>query len=726
MFSFFVFLISARLTASQCLQHSWMQSVTATPAQNPQTQAHEGLNSSTSSLDSAMWLDSPSSLEPSPISSASSSFAPRPNGKGSEESTDQCSNKQQEDMTQVVSKLCTEMQKAGNDSGLLLNSNLDGSASSISSNESCNTLKQEEEDGEGVFIPRSTTPPPSSLNTKRSESSSSSIVEDDIRSLSRPNSGLRVTTPIQTDVVSYAPETLEKLKKLELLKQKKKRQEVEKENQMRERSSTERRYSSPTTSVLSKLKIGSFKLKTHNELNEDKEGERPKSADGKKRVESPIPIRNEQSPVPMKNKQSPVLMRDQQSPAPVQNQHSPVPVRNQLSPVPVQNQQSPILMRNQLSPIPLHCQQQPDPGVANEDSVSKDDHVTKKSSEEQRGLVSKSPIPNDPSSPVGSTRSNSPKYSQLPPSSTTSPSCSSSTTNDATSLPKSNSISSVSNSNVGLSSSSLASASLRSPSPINDRSKSYSPQAVSKPQQTYARHTKSASPANTSIKMRNKAFKQKTRESWRKTPHIDPDAIEALLNLGGEVDADTLLEGEGESKLETCDEEVEPTSKSPEGAEQEDKGKKTPVGKVEELHSILKKGGHSDSDIVRRNGPRRTVMVSTHRRNAKHQSLYFGSPERSPGPQNPPLKNDKVKGLQKSLTMSYSSPDLTALLGNKSRIKKPKREDSYVTGSATPKESNRRSFFGGGVLTRSFTISGKGSKTSPAHVREKYKQRKKD
>ena len=354
----FTFPISARLTATQCLQHSWMQSITATPIQNPQTQVHEGLNSSTSSLDSAMWLDSPSSLEPSPISSASSSFAPRPNGKGNED-------EQQEDMTQVVSKLCTEMQKAGNDSGLLVNSNLDGSASSISSNESCNTLKQEEEDG-GVFIPKSTTPPPPSSNIsfKHSESSSSSCVEEDCRSYSRPSSGLRVTTPIQSDVVSYAPETLEKLKKLEMLK---KRKEVEKENQLKEKSTSERRFSSPITSTFSRLKISSLKLKTHPEKQEDKEVKKlSMSPTPVCRRFSPVPNDSQQSSVPTQDKHVPpvsddemVAVRNQHSPVPVHKPHSPVPVRNQHSPVPVRNQHSPVPVRNQHSPVPVRNQHSP-------------------------------------------------------------------------------------------------------------------------------------------------------------------------------------------------------------------------------------------------------------------------------------------------------------------------------------------------------------------------------
>lgn len=55
-----------RMSAVQCLEHPWMKA------------RKHNLNSSTTSLDSALCMDSPSSVEPSPASSTSSSFSPAP------------------------------------------------------------------------------------------------------------------------------------------------------------------------------------------------------------------------------------------------------------------------------------------------------------------------------------------------------------------------------------------------------------------------------------------------------------------------------------------------------------------------------------------------------------------------------------------------------------------------------------------------------------------------
>ncbi len=668
-----------------------MQSLTSTLVQNPQTQVTEGLNSSTSSLDSAMWLDSLSSLEPSPISSASSSFAPRPNGK---EDTDVSTKQQHEDMTQVVSKLCTEMQKAGNDS------NMDGSASSIGSSDSCNTLKPEDEDV-GVFIPQSTTPPPTSCCVKQSESSSSSTEE--VRSLSRPSSELRVTTPVSSDVVSYAPETIEKLKKLERLKQKK--ITMEKENQSKDKDkSHDRRFSSPIISTFSKLKISSMKLKTHSETAEDTGVEPPKSKTPTlgRREYSPVPIRDQHSPVPIRDQPSPVPIRDQHSPVPIRDQHSPVPIRDKQSPVPIRDKHSPVLKRDKQSPVldrnikhsleSTHNSKSPVPIPKAHSPVPNNTRQTQSSTTDVPTIHEPSKTPTLPL-----TVSVSHKHEQSP--SIKSSPFETPPTNSKISSPES----------------------FRSPSPVNNRgSKSHSPQvANSKAPLTTNRLTKSVSPANNSITMRNKAMKQQTNPIWRQTPHIDPDAIEALLNLDGDVDADFL-----NGHLETCAEEVEPQPLSV------DTGKKTtPVSKFEESPSILKRSILSDSDVVKRDGPKKSVKISPRQRNTKHQSMYFGSPERSPAQDGPgPLKNDRIPNrLQRSLTLSYSSPDLSTILaGGKSRSKNLLREDSYVTSSATPKASNRRGFFGGVSLTRSLTMSGKGNKKSPAYFRDKYKLRKKE
>ena len=59
---------SKRPTADKCLQHSWMKAHVQS----------SNLDGSMSSLDSALCMDSASSVEPSPVSSASSSFSPAP------------------------------------------------------------------------------------------------------------------------------------------------------------------------------------------------------------------------------------------------------------------------------------------------------------------------------------------------------------------------------------------------------------------------------------------------------------------------------------------------------------------------------------------------------------------------------------------------------------------------------------------------------------------------
>ena len=92
--------IRKRMTAVQCMEHSWMKARKTTST---------NLNSSTSSLDSALCMDSASSMEPSPVSSASSSFSPAPStttrSTSSTVSTTSSSFSQPEDMKKVNEKL---------------------------------------------------------------------------------------------------------------------------------------------------------------------------------------------------------------------------------------------------------------------------------------------------------------------------------------------------------------------------------------------------------------------------------------------------------------------------------------------------------------------------------------------------------------------------------------------------------------------------------------------
>lgn len=621
---------------------------------------HDGLNSSTSSLDSAMCLDSTSSLDPSPISSASSSFAPQPTGKQSEDDQnvkDTC-------MTQVCSKLCTERQRA-DESNFSINSNLDGSASSISSNDSCHTLKQEEEDG-GVFIPQSTTPPPP--HSQRCESSSSVVGN---QSTSRPSSGLRVTTPLPSNIVSYAPETIEKLKKLEKLKQKKKNVDGEPE-----KCSMDRRFSSPVTS---KLKVGSLEKSPQEEIKEEKDIEK-----------SPVGLSSGQVSTELKHS-------------------SPVSTRYQTSPVPSNTKQS---------PAPTHKNQNPKVGPSSETvKLSNKSSV----SSNETPLVSSISITTrstKPSSPLPSIKNSYPAKENSP---------------------QRGILNIKGNTPTGSIATTHSVSFNTTTSPINNRSKSYSPQVLPKPLENSSnRSIKLTSPSQNTddnytstgtpvVIYRNKSGKNQVRESWRKTPHIDPDAIEALLNLDEDVDPNELIIGGGGEEpfkigTEKQDSTTGPTqAKSPEI----DLRKKLFEGQQEDkITSILRKSPGSDSDIVRR--PKRIVTISSKR--SKHQSIYFGSPERSPGFQDKtsPRINKISSNLQRSLTMSHSSPDLTAILGHKSR-KKLKREDTYVTGSCTPKESNRRSFFGGSPLNRSVTMTA-GSKGNNnkgfLSLKEKYMSKK--
>ena len=658
-------------------------------------------------------------------------------------------------MKQFVSKLCTEMQKAEIDCGvneMIGSTHLDGSASSIGSNESCNTLKPEEEDV-GVFIPQSNTPPPSGYQN-RTQSSSSLMADEDPRSLSRPSSGLRVTTPIQGDVAALAPETIEKLKKLEKLKQRKREEKESLEAaaaaaKTKTKNSTDRRFSSPVTSAFSKLKVSAFKSKSQSAVKEeDLEADEvrniaeerlnntsqhvnsqtsPFSVD-KRRHHSSAPSMDQPSPVSTdkypshgssRNRESPVPKRSQPSPVPTHNQESPVATHKWPNPDHSKQQKSPSAEDKKRSPDPVHDRQSPVPIRSQPSPIPKNTQERSKSpalkvSPEPRGSETARPVSPKPSLSVTSSnlpthekpRSNSPLRSGDTQTENT-PISSGSSTSSPTSL-------------------------VHSPSPVTQRGKSYSPhpQAVSN-QKTHVRSTKSSSPSaanatkptTSSVVLRNK-MKNQMRISWRQTPHIDADAIEAILK--GDFDSDVL------GTLEACVEENEqPRTKSPitEGGKEEcdNLPKKTHVSKVED--GLLKRSGHSDSEVVKRDVTKRVAIIPSSERRSKHKSLFFGSPLHSPSyktsPGNIPIKNDRVSGLQKSMSLSYSSPDLVALLnssGSKSR-KKPKREDTYVTGSSTPKESNRRSFFGGGGLTRSLTISGKGNKKSNAEIREKYKSK---
>ena len=128
------------MTAVQCIDHSWMKARKTTST---------NLNSSTSSLDSALCMDSASSMEPSPVSSASSSFSPAPStttrSTSSTVSTTSSSFSQPEDMKKVneklkdISTLATERLIADSAAAKAR-----GEGSPTSTNSSTSTLKGDE------------------------------------------------------------------------------------------------------------------------------------------------------------------------------------------------------------------------------------------------------------------------------------------------------------------------------------------------------------------------------------------------------------------------------------------------------------------------------------------------------------------------------------------------------------------------------------------------------
>lgn len=689
---------SERISASKCLQHPWMRSCNPTPlVQNPQTQTqtqtqtqnHEGLNSSTSSLDSALWIDTPSSQEQSPSSSASSSFAPRPTGKGgSEEELTTQHEDISKQLKEKVSKLCTEMQKAELESTEgIIHTPLDGSASSISSNDSGHTLKGEEEDG-GVFIPSSiqpSTPSPPPVDTdnhvKRTPSSS-----DEGRSFSRPTSALRVTTPIQGDVVSLAPETIEKLKKLERLKQRKREEKAALENE--KLLEQPRKTSLPVSSNDTSTKPNNRKLSSPfpstrprpkspqlSELLENEPDNTPHSEDRSEKVPFVNDVKRTKTTVSnvSVSPNSEKKMSDRSVSSVKENTRSP-------SPQPIKNSVTLTSSRYDRSPSPKS--------------------MTNQSLKKTPEMVELSTSPSSKN-----TRSTS-------------------------------------------------------PTSIAFRVKSYSPQPMvenfgTRVTKSNSPVTKSSSTNRSGVMLRNKGAKKETRASWRETPHIDPDAITALLNLGKEDDIDDEVEPSLNKTLETCIEEKEPHSHSPGSGKNSPymvkkeprshspgsgkdspyipkKTDKTDGGNHQERNTpILKKGGISEPNIHRKDSPKRVIIIEESNNRTRHDS-HDGSPlsTRSESRDSSPVKHAKLLLLQKSMTMSRSTPDLTALMGTSKSRKLVSREESYVTGGhsshkdiSSSRTSGLRNSLFGRPITRSMTISGRSNKRSPVHIRDKNKLR---
>ena len=250
-----------------------------------------------------------------------------------------------------------------------------------------------------------------------------------------------------------------------------------------------------------------------------------------------------------------------------------------------------------------------------------------------------------------------------------------------------------------------------------------------------SRSIKSCSPISTTMsEVKRRAKKTQDRKSWRNTPHIDPDVIEAILRGEFEMEDE---DSNNDAKLETMREEVEPRNESPlagrtgtvvlSAAKSHTSGSLSPT-----TTPILKKGGFSDPHLERvtkSESPRRVIMmVSAARPETSLESS--SSPDRTPPIMHSPLKSPgcfsqtdatvmtspektHLSAFQSSLSLSRSTPDLSSILGSGKHSKRSQglKEDSYVTGGGTSLFSSRKnsisrssgirsSLLGGGHIVR--------------------------
>ena len=699
--------------------HPWIAKCNVavqTPTGTSQTQ--EGLNSSTSSLDSALCLDSNiSSLDPSPSSSASSSFAPRPSGKQEED------DQQQEDMkkqlTEKVSKLCTEMQKAEMDG--ITNSTLrqmDGSASSISSIDSNVTIKEETVADQKLDTPNdrpTSTPPyhaPSSPDrTRRSPSLNSSIEEDPNKgSYSRPGSGLQITD----DAISLAPDTIERMKKLERLKQRK--------EAMRSHESLSRKGSADSVAGRNIAPRGSDR-----------------------RTSTPASLK-----APSANKFSTPVVKEEQ--APVEPSSAP--------PIAKSKQETIKELENEPSPsVRLSTDRAISP---NQREIENKKETTNKERSKSPHFVSSQTSESKVTLPAQSIDSNK-QRSISPPSVTISQAKLEQSTKGRPNSPKMSemkereNISTTKQNRPGHVSffsreeMSLPISNNESLTKLKERAKSDSPSSsflTSGSMTLPSRSSKSLSPScNTSnetnnnlVTYRNKKSQNQSRKSWRNTPHIDPDVIEALLR--GDID-DDFLDGNNAdvkkkqstgTKLETMPEVSEPRSNSPIAGKTMSG---SPVVSKEDpmITPILKKGACSDSRLERvtkSESPRRVMILTNKTSGTVDLSASYShppSPLKTPGNSDSlnrlSSKNHLSSTLHQSMTLSRSTPDLSSILGSTKHSKRgsSSREDTYVTGtrknSVSRSGSIRSTVLSGTSIVRSLTMS---SKRSPSHSKFKIKK----
>ena len=259
------------------------------------------------------------------------------------------------------------------------------------------------------------------------------------------------------------------------------------------------------------------------------------------------------------------------------------------------------------------------------------------------------------------------------------------------------------------------------------------------------------------VELRRPRFKHTLhRPSWRQTPQIDADAIEAILR--GEISEDDISDSVVSTKrpqnsLESFQEEEEPppnrvpltrsqrsTSYSPRSTHSVSSSQRERIN-----CSILKYSSSNQSDLKESSSSsspvrKRVMIVNSTSRNSRAASEDLLSADHLKVPSdNVPLKDTRVINLQSSLSLSRSTPDLSALLTGSMKVAKrsTRNEESYVTGSSSSSSgsSSRRSpgnnrtasvrntLFGSGLVRR-FTISGdksgRNSRHSPKHSSKLY------
>ena len=727
-------------------------------------------------------------------------------------------------LTEKVSKLCTEMQRVETINGSL-RGNLIGSASSISSSDSNITVKVDEEDGGGAVDEQkkvedvtgtssepepSLTPPPSSQSTTPTPHGSSHSfdlsghfrrvpVGSEDEGGKRPNS--RLTTPID-DLLSLAPETIEKMKKLERLKRKKdeavaalvgggegtvtssprppltKKLSHEPAIAISPRGS-ERRVSSPAS--IRNLKGNPKKLEAAVEEEEasaeDKQNPCSSSeakpttvnnaklnSESKKESNNEKSVAMEAAPVAVDSNATKIGDDDTaSSTSDAKTSDKPVvaaitvkssPPCNEIASsklsTPIENKTAPVSSGKEIKP---QSSAEEDAGKAKCSFIGsskgkegkKAPVLTVKSSIEKKVMFFSKGTESQPVAPTGSNGRKSPSLKREDMIVTTP--LSTQNKSEDISLPK------AKQEELAMQTEKENKNQQQQQAKVAPRSKSETPSSPVVSSKDFTppptRSVKSSSPVSTTVsdvKRRARKNHDPSRKSWRNTPHIDPDVIDAILRGDFEMD-----EGDGSSsdpKLETMTEEVEPRTESPlAGRTGMVVLGSTPVHLTESSTSapILKKSGFSDprlERVTKSESPRRVVMMVSSMRSESSLETSSSSPDHTPPLMRSPLKSPgclsqtdtttssrpektHLSALQSSLSLSRSTPDLSSILGSGKHSKRSQgmKEDFYVTGGGTPSASTRKgsvsrgtgirtSLLGGTHIVRSLTMAANRGKRS--------------